>query len=136
MKDYEYTEKKVKIGSYDYGAIFPKNHSRISGLIWEWKDLNNDGGYSNIPRWTRTMYIREKGSKKWNLIPNNDQNYKWAVVGMGYLQVLYGLEKPEVLERLEIEDDIVNLEKLIAVSKKDLGNAKKELAQLKKKGKR
>ena len=113
MRNYEYKEKKVQIGGGTHKAIIPKVHSRIKGLVFEWRDLNYGDGYSNRTNYARTMYVLYKGDTTWTFYPMNDENMKWATDGIGFFAVLHNLESERVKKRMWKENRIRELKEKI-----------------------
>ncbi len=120
MREYEYKEKEVKIGSQTYKAIIPKRHSRIKGLIFNWRDQNSDDDWANIQRWMRTMYVLYKGDTEWTHCPMNDEMTKWAKKGLGFLAVLHNLESERVKKRIWKSERVQFLESDIAAKQGEL----------------
>jgi hypothetical protein len=69
------------------------------------------------------MYILWKNKKEWQFIPNNDEDYKWATVSLGFFPVLSYLEneKAKKIEEIEeINNEIDNLKEQIKERKQRL----------------
>jgi len=128
---YDCETEEVKIGSETFEAMFPPEHSRVKGLIFESIDLNRHDHRPAVRRnWQRIMYVLWKDEEEWEHISHDNADYGWASVGMGLYNVLRGLESDEVKAAIWAKGRISYLKMTIPQYEKDLEDMKKEYSKL------
>jgi hypothetical protein len=123
MIEYKYEEKEVEVFGKKYKAIFPKNHSRVKGLVYRWWDANSgDLHWANVSRWNLDFFVLWKGSKNWENINNDEYN---SSSHAGFFYILHRLETDEVREKINRKIRIEELKKNIKRDQKELEKLEK-----------
>ena len=113
MKEYNYKEKKRIVKNKKYNAIIPDEHSTISALIFETKDLNAWDDYANITNYHTLCMIQKKGKREWEVLYDGaTREFKLNGVHLGcagIFSVLYQLETQKVRHDLHRKAEIKQL---------------------------
>lgn len=109
-KEYEYEDKEVNINGHKMKAMFPKNHSRVTGIFYEWKDSNwqdRQDGWANISDWHLTFWILWNGNTVWECITDKKwQERHWRDGGM--FRLLFALESDKEREKIKKRNEIAD----------------------------
>ena len=123
---YDYVEREVTIGGQKYQAIFPKEHSQIKGLVYHWKDIWADDPWANRSKYQLTIFIQNNNSESWK----KPDDITWITTGMGYYQVLFGLEDKPTQELYRAQARKEELEVMIESGRKELESLDDKIKQL------
>jgi len=154
MRKYTYTTKEVRLEGRDrshkikstdgkFTAYFPKTHSTVKGIIYQYSRWDNNSGdsWANISdmREYIVFYVLWKGHTEWEKLVDGSENkskYQLANYGRGVVYphsldtVLFKLETNEIqhkfrlkVRKRELKAEIKDLQKQLKKVEKDLSCA-------------
>ena len=100
MKEYKYKAEKRIVKGKKYDVIIPKNHSKITHLIYETIDINANDSYANISRWHTTCMVIRFGKTKWEILYDGNRGGFYlngeSMLDGGIFNILFQLESRKV----------------------------------------
>ena len=126
-KTYTGSEEEVTLDGEKYSAYFPKNHSRVKGIVLHSYNANAWDTWANIPDYRTICHVLWKGSKEWKKEyegRSRDFDIRGEEINVGAFDgiypILFGLESDEVKDEFLKKHEIRCLKERIKSDSKRL----------------